>query len=102
VDGSNLNIKGWTELSNEDLEQQFLIVTPGRPEQTRLTSIKTDTQNKLMQRYSFDLRLSYHDETTAEFSRSRICLLTRSMLTPVRLIRDANNHGCNGFLSSNR
>ncbi|MEW8100497.1 MAG: hypothetical protein AB2785_01890 [Candidatus Thiodiazotropha endolucinida] len=102
VESNNLNIKGWTELSNEDLEQQFLIITPGRPEQTRLTSIKTDTQNKLMQRYRFDLRLSYRDETTAELYRSGICLLTRSMLTPVRLIHDANHHGCNGFLSSHR
>ncbi|MEW8070024.1 MAG: hypothetical protein AB2826_06350 [Candidatus Thiodiazotropha sp.] len=100
VEGNNLYIKGWTDLRNEDIEQQFLIVTPDKSEQTRLTSIKTDTQNRLMQRYRFDLRLSYRDEIAAELSRSSICLLTRSMLTPVRLIRDPNHHDCNGFLSS--
>ncbi len=98
--GKNLYLTGWTELPPEDIEQQFLFVTPYRPEQTQLSSFKTDTHTQHRQRYRFDLRLKYPDEATAQYSQSRLCLLTRSMLTPVRLIQSTRQDGCGGFLRS--
>jgi hypothetical protein len=102
VKGNELHLVGWTEHINQDVEQQFLLVTPNRAEQTRLTRVKLETENKLTRRYQFDLFLSYRDEATAAIARSRLCLLTRSMLTPVGLIRNANPDECSGFVSYQR
>jgi hypothetical protein len=100
VDGSKLRLTGWTGLPREDLEQQFLLITPGKPEQTQLSSHRIEDENHRIARYAFDLRISFHDEASAISAKSQLCLLTRSMLTPVKLIPGTEHSGCGGFLKS--
>ncbi|MES9969265.1 MAG: hypothetical protein ABW092_04475 [Candidatus Thiodiazotropha sp.] len=98
AEGDKLYLKGWTALAREDMEQQFLFVTPYRPAQTQLIAFDAETHNHPVQRYRFELGLKYPDESKARYSQSRLCLLTRSMLTPVRLIENTQHNGCGGFL----
>jgi hypothetical protein len=100
VEASDLRITGWTGLPREDLEQQFLVITPSKPKQTQLSRRRIETESDRIQRYGFDLRISFHDEPSAITAKTQLCLLTRSMLTPVKLIRGAEHSGCGGFLKS--
>jgi hypothetical protein len=97
-DGKNLRIAGWTQQPPGDIEQQLLLVTPINPQQRRISARHIDAPDRHTQRQGFELRLSYPDERSAAAAQSRLCLLTRSMLTPVRLIPGLNDNNCSEFL----
>ncbi|MEJ2610792.1 MAG: hypothetical protein P8179_12085 [Candidatus Thiodiazotropha sp.] len=98
VKGNSLYVTGWTNSPVEDIEQQFLVVTPIKPEQTKLISEAIDANAFDKQRHRFSLNLIYHDPKSAALSESGICLLVRSMLTPLQLIQGPDHNGCTEFL----
>jgi hypothetical protein len=100
INGNELLISGWTDSPPFDLEQQFIVSTPIRPSDVKITSEPTNDHDQTKQRHNFILRLSYSSNETAEFSRSHTCVFTRSMLTPLRLVREATDSSCQGFLKS--
>jgi hypothetical protein len=100
IDGNELLISGWTDSPPFDLEQQFILSTPIRPSEVKLTSNAINIHDQSKQRHGFQLRLSYSSAETAELSRSHTCVFTRSMLTPLKLVREAADNDCQGFLKS--
>jgi hypothetical protein len=98
VEGNDLIISGWTDSSPLDLEQQFILSPPIRPSKVQLTSNIFNNHDKTEQRHGFQLRLIYTSNKAAELSELHTCVLTRSMLTPLKLIRKATDNGCQGFL----
>lgn len=100
LDGNELQISGWIDSPPLDLEPQFLVSTPVRPSEVKLISKTINNKDQSKQRHGFLLRLSYSSDETAESSRTSTCVLTRSVLTPLKLLGGAIDNDCQGFLKS--
>ncbi|MET0091453.1 MAG: hypothetical protein ABW068_15795 [Candidatus Thiodiazotropha sp.] len=88
----------WTGPAH-DAEYEAVLIAPGKPQRHKVHLVTDPNQTHATVTGRLTLNLYYEDSTRAQQAATQSCLLIRSALTPLRLLRHGAPAQCQGLLS---